>query len=280
MRIAISHLTHYRFDNPVILNFHRLFLIPQQRSYFTLHSGMWNVNPLPMDISERLDAESNSYYQAWFSGETSHLDISVMLDIELKSFNPFAFILDPSLPFPFNELPYPTELEEFLMPFRSKSPLPELEDFTRKIMAESSSIVGFLSGLLAHLHGDWVHQEREEPGILPVKQVFDEKEGSCRDLAYMMMVMLRNVGIASRFVSGYAFNQELEAGHELHAWLEAFFPGAGWIGLDPSLGLFTDQTYIPLAASYRPEFTMPVHGTYGGHASSSLQSQISIQTIG
>jgi transglutaminase-like putative cysteine protease len=280
MRIAISHLTQYRFDNPVVLNFHRIFMIPQQRSYFTLHSGMWNIDPQPMDISERLDAEGNSYYQAWFSGETSHLNISVMLNLELRNFNPFAFILDPSLPFPFTEFSYPAELLEFLAPFRKKSPSSEMDDFTNEIMARSTGIVAFLSGLLLHLHEDWLHEEREEPGILAVEKVFAEKVGSCRDLAFMMMVMLRNVGIASRFVSGYAFNQELEAGHELHAWLEAFFPGAGWIGLDPSLGLFTDQTYIPLAASYSPEFTMPVHGTYGGHASSSLHSQISIQTIG
>jgi transglutaminase-like putative cysteine protease len=278
MKLTINHFTQYNFEGPVTLNLHRFYLIPQQRNYYSIISGNWNIMPLPVDINERQDAESNNYLQAWFSGESSSLQIAVNLELELKDYNPFAFILDPGLSFPFDDISYQEELSSFLVPYRTKMNLPELDQFTKKIMNQSSGIVDFLINLLAHLHKDWTHQERDEPGILPVMQVFKNRIGSCRDLSFMMMAMLRNIGIATRFVSGYAFNQELEAGHELHGWLEAFFPGAGWIGLDPSLGLFTDRNYIPLACSFMPELTLPVYGTYGGTIKSNLQTQINIKT--
>lgn len=95
----------------------------------------------------------------------------------------------------------------------------------------------------------------------------------------MLVHMLRNVGLASRFVSGYAFNPELTEGHELHAWVEVFLPGAGWVGLDPSLGLFSDNHYIPLAAGYSPELVAPVQGSFGGTASTDLKAEVWIKLL-
>jgi transglutaminase-like putative cysteine protease len=95
----------------------------------------------------------------------------------------------------------------------------------------------------------------------------------------MEMDMLREIGLATRFVSGYAFNPELEDGHELHAWLEVFLPGAGWVGVDPSLGLFTDHSYIPLASHPDPKRTLPVQGSYIGSATSQLVTSVDLKLL-
>ena len=93
------------------------------------------------------------------------------------------------------------------------------------------------------------------------------------------MNLLGVLGLASRFVSGYAFNPELEGGHELHAWLEVFLPGAGWVGMDPSLGLLTGHSYVPLAFHPSPQKTLPVQGKYGGKSSSRLYTEVRVQLV-
>jgi transglutaminase-like putative cysteine protease len=95
----------------------------------------------------------------------------------------------------------------------------------------------------------------------------------------MEMDILREIGLATRFVSGYAFNPDLEDGHELHAWLEVFLPGAGWVGVDPSLGLFTDHTYIPLTSHPDPKRTLPVQGTFSGTSDSKLLTRVDVKLL-
>jgi len=133
--------------------------------------------------------------------------------------------------------------------------------------------------LLSKIHSKWEHIVRHEEGIMALDDVFESKTGSCRDLSWMLMSMLRSIGLASRFVSGYAFNPELDAGHELHAWVEVFLPGASWVGMDPILGLLADSRYIPLAVSYDPKFASPVIGNYGGASQSHLTTDVVIEVL-
>jgi transglutaminase-like putative cysteine protease len=124
-----------------------------------------------------------------------------------------------------------------------------------------------------------MHIIREEEDLWAADNTFRFQKGSCRDLAWMQMNMLGSLGLASRFVSGYAFNPEVASGHELHAWLQTYLPGAGWIGLDPSLGLLTNQLYVPLAYHPDPIQTLPVQGSYGGGAKSKLETDVIISQI-
>ena len=94
-----------------------------------------------------------------------------------------------------------------------------------------------------------------------------------------MIQMLRHLGWACRYVSGYAFNPESFDGHELHAWLDVYIPGGGWIGIDPSLGLFTTDHYVPVATGPHPSLTMPVTGSYRGAAQSYLTHEVTVEEI-
>ena len=108
---------------------------------------------------------------------------------------------------------------------------------------------------------------------------FNLKKGSCRDLAWFEIQLLRHVGIASRFVSGYYYIPMEKPKFELHAWLEVYIPGAGWIGFDPSHGIVTGNNHIPIASSSDFENTMPVTGSIRGDAGSELKTHIDIQII-
>ncbi|WP_113922375.1 transglutaminase family protein [Cognataquiflexum aquatile] len=279
MKLRIRHSTRYTYDKKVQLNIHEFYLIPLQRFYFKVLKSNWTVFPTPLGFHERINFENNPYFQAWFTGESDFLEIKSDFEIEVGEFNPYGFIIQPQPVFPFETFSYPEEVKDYLRIYIEGEKLPGLDDFVKSVMKESDGLVGFLVLLLAKIHSNWEHIIRHEEGIMPLGEVFESKIGSCRDLSWMLMAMLRSIGLACRFVSGYAFNPELDAGHELHAWVEVFLPGASWIGLDPSLGLLADSRYIPLAISYDPKFASPVVGNYGGASQSHLTTDVVIEVV-
>lgn len=283
MLIQIRHVTRYDYEQAVNLGIHKLYLIPQHRPYFRIEHQKFTVNPEPEGRNFRQDLAGNWYKQCWFLGEFNSLEIQGEWIFKLQNFNPFGFILDRSFEengwnHPFFQFSY-EEKTAFLIPFLQENEESHFQDYLFEVKKLSSGLVDFIVKLTQLIHQNWIHEIRIEENIWISKFTFQEKRGSCRDLALMEMEMLREIGLATRFVSGYAFNPELESGHELHAWLEVFLPGAGWVGVDPSLGLFTDHTYIPLASHPDPKRTLPVQGSYLGESTSHLSTRVDVKLL-
>ncbi|AGA80201.1 transglutaminase family protein [Echinicola vietnamensis] len=282
-RLQIIHNTCYRYAGKVKLSPQKILLSPSNRRYFQVHSVHTSFSPAPKGINQRLDMEGNLFQQVWFDQEVEKFEINTQMELTVFPVNPFEFIIEKSfekrneageLSFRYDE-----EKQAYLRPFLTHDSSGNICDLARQFMGESTNAVDFLVKITAHIHHLCTHIIREDPGIWSPQKTLSEKKGSCRDLAWLLITILRGVGIASRFVSGYAYNPDLEENHELHAWVEAYCPGAGWIGLDPSLGLLTDAGYIPLAASFLPHLTLPVDGTYTGNYSSHLESSVEIKEL-
>lgn len=283
MLIQVWHHTQYSYDQAVLLGIHKLYLIPQHRPYFRIEHQKFHINPQTEGRNFRQDLAGNWYKQCWFTQETQHLEITGEWIFKLQSFNPFGFILEKSFEDsgwtnPMFQFSY-EERTAFLIPFLQEKEEQHFMGFLTQIRNESTGLVDFIVKLTKEIYQEWKHEIRHEENIWDSAYTFGQKKGSCRDLALMEMDMLREIGLATRFVSGYAFNPDLEDGHELHAWLEVFLPGAGWVGVDPSLGLFTDQSYIPLASHPDPKRTLPVQGTYIGSATSQLVTRVDLKLL-
>lgn len=282
MKLLINHITQYDYSSVISLGIHRLYLLPQFRTYLSVASQSLSISPQPSGLGDRIDLTGNSFKQIWFNEETDFLKIQSELLIETKEFNPFGFIIDfdflkGSLDSGKPVFSYPSENPDLISPFVRLTDFASAGNILESTWEQSSGITDWLARLTNLIYQNWNHLIRHEENIWDPGFTFSNKGGSCRDLAWMEMMMLRQAGLATRFVSGYAFNPNLDDGHELHAWLEVYLPGAGWIGMDPSLGLLTDHHYIPLATHPEPRKTLPVQGTFGGNAIASLSTQVDLE---
>jgi transglutaminase-like putative cysteine protease len=273
MNLRISHVSSYVYSDSVLPGLHYLHFYPQVRSYLKLLDFSIEVRPKPDALTARMDVENNLYHQCWFTLPTDKIDIHSEIRVEVSEFNPFNFLVDTHGPQGTTD--YVQQSRSFLQPYLKELTInQEMKAFASRKSNEAP--LDFIVRLTEAVASEWDHQQRMEQNILAPDVCFANRSGSCRDLARMFMAFLRISGIPARFVSGYNFAGDMDEGHELHAWVETYLGGAGWIGTDPSLGLLTTANYIPVATSFDPQRTMPVQGFYHGEASSKLETSVEI----
>ncbi len=277
MKIKINHDTHYTFDAEIFLEPHYLRFQPRNTVYCQVQSMSLNISPVPEGNTLMRDEENNVINFCWFGGMTQKLSIKLETTIEIAEFNPFDFLISP---FHYNQLAFTyTEQEQILLSaaLSKQSIGKDLKQYGLEIQkASSQETLPFLAQLTQRIHEDFEVIYREEGAPWQPDNTFTKRKGSCRDLAWMQIMLLRQTGFAARFVSGYYYFIMEKPDYELHAWVEVFLPGAGWVGLDPSHGVMTGNTHIPVVSSAFPENTMPVTGSIRGAANMTLQTDLMI----
>lgn len=266
IRVALHHRTQYRYDRPVTLGPHLIFLRPTPNSKTPILSYELTVKPSEHLLKWQFDVHHNYLARVLFSGKTDELTIDVNLIAQLTPANPFDFLLEPevaSYPFAYAQT-VARDLETYLV---QETAGPRLKSFLASLPREHQSTVTFLVELARRIRDEVAYVERLEPGIQSSEETLASKKGSCRDSAWLLVQVLRHIGIASRFVSGYLIQLGSEEGGsphdsaELHAWAEAYLPGAGWIGLDTTSGLLTGEGHIPLMCTPDAAKAAPISGT-------------------
>jgi transglutaminase-like putative cysteine protease len=280
MKFKITHSTAYVFDSEVFLEPHYLRFRPKRTPYAEIVSHELEILPNPIGHRTACDEENNLVDLCWFEGMTEKLTLKAISIIETIPYNPFDFIIQPEQ---FNKLPfqYNKDQQNVLMASLENEPISkDLLEYGDSIMKASHfNTLQYLSKLTNQLHQDFTVEYREEGSPLPPNDTFKSKKGSCRDLTWMQINLLRHQGLAARFVSGYFYFDMEEPSFELHAWVDVFLPGAGWVGLDPSHGILTGNTHFPIATSAHFGSTMPVSGDIRGSATSKLITELYIDKV-
>ena len=271
IHVALNHITHYRYDRPIHLGPQIVRLRPAPHSRTRILSYSMRVEPTTHFVNWQQDPQSNYLARLVFPKMTTFFRVEVDLVAEMAVLNPFDFFLEPSAEqFPFT---YAPELLIELAPYLHKDPAtPRFAEYLAAIDASRQPTNGFLVGLNQRLQKDIAYLIRMEAGVQTPEETLVNASGSCRDSGWLLVQLLRHLGLAARFVSGYLIQLKSDvksldgpSGTEvdftdLHAWCEVYLPGAGWIGLDPTSGLYAGEGHIPLACSPEPSSAAPISG--------------------
>ncbi|MDQ7989862.1 MAG: transglutaminase family protein [Candidatus Dactylopiibacterium sp.] len=271
IHVALNHVTHYRYDRPVALGPQIIRLRPAPHARTRVLGYSLNVAPQPHFINWQQDPQSNYLARVVFPEPARELRVEVDLVVEMAVLNPFDFFLEPEAThYPFQ---YADALKTELAPYLACLPrTPRVDALLASVPRAKTATVDFLVALNQRLQQEIRYLVRLEPGVQPPEETLALASGSCRDSAWLLVQVLRHLGLAARFVSGYLIQLKADvksldgpSGTEvdftdLHAWCEVYLPGAGWIGLDPTSGLLAGEGHVPLACSPEPTSAAPVEG--------------------
>ncbi len=245
--------------------------VPAPHTRTPMRADSLTVRPEQNFINWQQDAFGNYLARLFFLQKTRELFVEVDLVAEMTVINPFDFFLEEAAEyFPFA---YEPALAHELVPYlHHESPGALFQAWLTKVPRQRMRTIDYLVAVNRLLWQDMGYTVRMEPGVQSCQETLSRQSGSCRDSAWLLVQILRHLGLAARFVSGYRVQLvpdtkpldgplgPLQDFTDLHVWTDVVLPGAGWVGLDPTLGLFAAEGHIPLACSPDPISAAPITG--------------------
>lgn len=271
IRVALHHKTRYDYNRRIQLGSQLVRLRPAPHARTPVLSYSLKIEPQDHFINWQQDPFGNFMARLVFPEKSDCFSVTVDLVADMTVINPFDFFVEPDAEaFPFQYEPW---LQKELAPYLEVEPAPtELSELLARLPKKADRTVDFLVSLNQAIYERVGYVIRMEPGVQSPEQTLQLGRGSCRDSAWLLVHVLRHMGLAARFVSGYLIQLKADVASldgpsgtdvdftDLHAWTEVYVPGAGWIGLDPTSGLLTGEGHIPLAATPRPSGAAPITG--------------------
>jgi uncharacterized protein (DUF2126 family)/transglutaminase-like putative cysteine protease len=278
LRLLLQHLSRYRYPTPATLGPQVLRLRPAQHAKARIESYGLTIEQ-PCNVRWIQDPSGNHLARVTFEDgvRLDHFNVKVELAVDIRPVNPFDFFIDDRAEtFPFA---YPAEMRRDLEPFLDTSdPSYRVGPRFAELLAElprpdGTRTVPLVVALNEAVNRRVLYVIREEAGIWTPEETLISGRGSCRDSAVLLIAVLRSLGLAARFVSGYLVQLTDEGmipdaprgvGRDvvdLHAWAEVYLPGGGWIGLDATSGLLCGEGHIPLACTAHPPYAAPIEGS-------------------
>jgi uncharacterized protein (DUF2126 family)/transglutaminase-like putative cysteine protease len=266
MRVQIENCMKYSYEKPVSFSPHRVRLYPRTDQAIVTHRLETLINT-PADIHYRRDLFDNLVANCFFPQPADTLEIRSRLEVELWPKNPFHFLLAPRA----TEIPFAYSPEEakVLEPFLTVKPEEDFDPDGLWRFGTKRNTVEALVELAQFLHNEIAYEVREDGDARLPARTLELRSGACRDTALLCATIMRKQGLAVRLVSGFLCDFQIDVPDRrpesfLHAWVEVFLPGGGWVGIDPTNGTFCDHRFIPTAVGVSLNDVAPVEGSYFG----------------
>lgn len=281
MKFGIRYRAVYRYEQAVSLSPHVVRVFPRADQFLRVESDRMRCSG-EADMQFRRDLFDNHVACLFFPRPVQELELTYEAVVRTPERNPFHFLLDS------RALRIPPKYDDFeremLGPYlrtegRVALPEPLVADNARPTVETLVTINQWL-------HREIAYERREQGAPMAPEETLRRGSGSCRDMSVLLMEVLRRNGVAARLVSGFLYEGDVEEGERraqgaMHLWVEAYLSGPGWIGLDPTNGVFCDHHAIPCAAGLVPEHVTPVSGCYYAQraVASTLESGVIVERI-
>src|ERR1700682_1879864 len=260
IRLALPHKTSYTYDRLVQLSPQVIRLRPAPHCRTPITAYSLKIEPKGHFLNWQQDPNSNFLARIVFPERVRHFTVEVDLVAEMSVINPFDFFLEPyAEKFPFK---YEDGQHVELAPYLAKLPAtPLFKAYLDEIPRAPMRTVDFLMQMNGQLAKEIRYLIRMEAGVQSPEETLAQASGSCRDSGWLLVQLLRHLGIAARFVSGYLIQLKPDVPSldgpsgtqfdftDLHAWCEAYLPGAGWGGLGDTSALMGGGGPLPLGCT-------------------------------
>jgi uncharacterized protein (DUF2126 family)/transglutaminase-like putative cysteine protease len=266
MRVQIENCVRYSYEKPVSFSPHRIRLYPRTDQAIVTHRLETLIN-VAADVQYRRDLFDNLVANCFFPQPADTLEIRSRLEVELWPKNPFHFLLAPRA----TEIPFEYAAEEakVLQPFLTVKPEEDFDPDDLWRFGNKRDTIEALVELAQILHNEIAYEVRDEGDARLPSKTLELRSGACRDTALLCATIMRKHGLAVRLVSGFLCDFQIDVPERrpdsfLHAWIEVFLPGAGWVGIDPTNGTFCDHRFLPTAVGVSLTDVAPIEGSYFG----------------
>ncbi|HUF74052.1 MAG TPA: transglutaminase family protein [Gammaproteobacteria bacterium] len=279
--LTVSHRTIYRYREPVVLGEHRMMFRPRESHDLRLIRSKLVILPQPARLRWLHDPFDNSVAIASFEGATIELSFESTVTLEhFDSTRPDYPLEDYARTYPFR---YSDEdFPNLARALTSCYDTARVSEWALRFLApaDTTGTMSILTAMTRGIREELNYTRRLERGVQSPAETLHLLRGSCRDFAVLMMEGARSLGIAARFVSGYIFTPDaagLADGGSMHAWMQAYLPGAGWIDFDPTNRIIGNRNLIRVAVAWSPEHVLPLWGTYSGSPDSFIAMDVAVR---
>jgi len=280
IRLAVLHRTTYSYSQPVTFGRHRLVLRPREGPDLRILDARLHIEPAHEIVWVR-DVYGNSLGLVEFTAPASRLEI--ISEVSIERTEPFPekrfhepWLVNWPVPYAVEELPVIDAYRRLSFPDEAGELQKWLDEGLPRRPADAE---GMLLDLCALVCTRIAYRRRTEKGVQTPAHTLASGNGSCRDMATLLMDAARVLGIASRFASGYVHGAASLAGRaSTHAWTECYLPALGWRGFDPTNGKPIGLRHVATGVSQHPRGVMPVSGSFTGARGAFLGLEVEVLT--
>ena len=290
MIYRITHVTAYRYGDPVATSHHLLHLAPRETERQVNRREELVVSPVPASRAERVDYFGNR--TTYFEVQSPHSELAVesRREVELLPVPPPPSSGGPAWEIVRDQARRPHDLESlhacemtFPSPFVRWSA--EVVRYASASFPAGRPLLDGVSDLTRRIHTDLTYDQSATVVSTPVDEVLSLRRGVCQDFAHLQIACLRSLGLPARYISGYLVTTpppgqpRLVGADASHAWLAVHCPGQGWVPTDPTNDVVPDQKHITIAWGRDFGDVTPMRGVIVGGSRHDLNVSVDVSPI-